>query len=81
MRRKVKTTAQLEAQAAAWNQQHAVGTLVDYAEILGDPPDLRAKTRSEAEVLSGHTVVVWLEGKSGCVCIEHCEPVADEVSA
>ncbi|MGV2904634.1 hypothetical protein [Achromobacter sp. AGC25] len=33
------------------------------------------KTKTEAEVLSGHTAVVWLEGKRGCVAVSHCTPV------
>lgn len=78
---KRKTPAQLEAQADAWNAQHDIGTEVDYSEIIGGGVTLRAATRSEAQVLSGHSVVVWLEGKSGCVCIEHCEPVAERVTA
>ena len=81
MRRKIKTIAQLEAQAAAWNQQHAVGVEVDYFEVIGLSEPVRYKTYSEAQVLSGHSVVVWLEGKRGCVCVEHCVPVTEEVSA
>ncbi|HHH9709780.1 MULTISPECIES: hypothetical protein [Pseudomonas] len=32
-------------------------------------------TTAQAEVLQGHTAVVWLEGVSGCVSIGHCTPV------
>ena len=32
-------------------------------------------TRSHAEVLSGHTAVVWITGCVGCVCLSHVEPL------
>lgn len=55
-----------------FNRRFAVGAEVDYCEVVGLTPPVRYRTRSEAEVLSGHTAVVWLEGKSGCVCCDHC---------
>lgn len=73
--KKRPTEQQLQAQVDAWNAKYKIGTEVDYCEILGGPPTLRSKTRSEAQVLSGHSAVVWLEAKSGCVCIEHCREV------
>ena len=30
-------------------------------------------TRTGASVLSGHTCVVWLNGKSGCVTVDACK--------
>ncbi|WP_256701045.1 hypothetical protein [Caballeronia sordidicola] len=35
-------------------------------------------TRTPAEVLSGHTAVVWLDGKSGCVAVSHCVPISKD---
>lgn len=64
-----------QAQADAWNTKVAVGDEVDYREWPEADPQ-RFKTRTAAEVLSGHTSVVWLAGKSGCVCTEACTPVA-----
>ena len=58
-----------------FNARVPVGSLVEYSEVIGDPPLGRFKTRTEAQVLSGHTAVVWLEGKSGCVCVEHCKVI------
>ena len=60
-----------------FNKRVPVGSLVEYSEILGDPPVGQFKTRTAAQVLSGHTAVVWLEGKSGCVCVEHCTPARE----
>lgn len=58
----------LQAQCDAWNRQHAIGTEVDVRKDLGDV--VRTKTRSAAQVLSGHTAVIWLEGISGCYLLE-----------
>jgi hypothetical protein len=30
-------------------------------------------TRSEAQILSGHTPVVWVEGHSGCIALTHVD--------
>ena len=68
----------LQQQADAWNQASPVGTTVEYRSLIDGPVTFIGKTRSEAQILSGHTVVVWLEGKAGCVCVEHCAPLADE---
>jgi len=77
-----KTLKQLEAECAAWNAEHAIGTVVDYQEVRGrSETTLRTKTRSEAQVLSGHSAVVWLENKSGCVMLSHCTPVDEEATA
>lgn len=70
------TVAQLQKQCDKWNAKHPVGTLVSYEEIVGEGATHRGKTYSEAQVLSGHSAVVWIEGKSGCVCLEHCTAVS-----
>ena len=51
-----------------WNAKHAVGTEVTLTKDNGDV--IRTKTRSEAEVLSGHTAVIWLEGVTGCYLLD-----------
>lgn len=58
----------------SWNARIKVGDTVQYEEVIGDG-GRTFKTASRAEVLSGHTAVVWLEGKSGCVCVSHCKPM------
>ncbi len=57
-------------QCDQWNSTHQVGATVRYHHIIGEPAFTVHKTRTAAEVLSGHTAVVWLEGVSGCVCLE-----------
>jgi len=60
----------------AWNARVKVGDTISYVEVKGLTEPQKFKTKSEAEVLSGHTAVVWLEGKRGCVAVDHCTPVA-----
>jgi hypothetical protein len=71
----MKSVMSPEKQVADWNKAVRVGQEVDYRSDPGAEPQ-RFETRSVAEVLSGHTAVVWLEGKSGCVTLEACTPVA-----
>lgn len=59
---------------AAWNNALNVGQWVEYRSYPEAAPVLH-RTRTQAEVLSGHTPVVWLHGKSGCVTLESCTPV------
>lgn len=69
-----------QAQASAWNDNVAVGAEVEYRSFPGAAPQ-RFKTRTPAEVLGGHTAVVWLEGKAGCVSVTACTPVEEEEQA
>lgn len=59
----------------AFNARVMVGDLIEYSEVIGMTEPKRFNTATEAQVLSGHTAVVWLEGKSGCVAVSHCKPV------
>lgn len=72
----IKAQQRLQAEIDAFNVQTPVGATVDFFEYEGAPLK-RYKTRTEAQILSGHTAVVWLEGKVGCVCVDHCIPVKD----
>jgi hypothetical protein len=66
-----------ERVVARWNKLHPVGTWVRYCEIAGESEKpLVTQTRTPAQMLSGHTAVVWLKGKAGCVAIfRHCEAI------
>jgi len=68
--------ALIQSECDAWNAKHPEGTTVSFEEVIGDGETFRGTTKSEAQVLSGHTAVIWLNGKSGCVCLEHCTAVA-----
>lgn len=62
-------------EVAMFNKAFKVGDRVRYQSYKPDGPITEYVTRTPAEVLSGHTAVVWLEGKSGCVAVSHCLPV------
>ncbi len=66
-----KSAKALEQEVRAFNNRFRVGDEVDYYEVIETGQCKRYRTRTPAEVLSGHTAVVWLEGKSGCVCCDH----------
>ncbi len=69
----MKRNANPAATVAAWNSAYPVGIEVDYRFHRGAAPK-RTRTTTEAQVLGGHTAVVWLAGVSGCVALSHCEP-------
>lgn len=48
----------------AFNKRNPPGTVVMMVKDLGQQVETRV--RYPAEVLSGHTPVVWLEGVTGC---------------
>lgn len=65
--------------ADEWNALYPVGTpVVAYPACRpeDDPNDERlvTHTRSKAEVLGGHTDVVWVEGHSACISLTHVDP-------
>jgi hypothetical protein len=70
------TKPALDKQVDAWNAKVKVGDKVEYRSHPEAEPQIFT-TRTEAEILSGHTVVVWLNGKAGCVDVDACKPVAD----
>ena len=78
---KSPTPAELQRQCDQWNAAHDVGVTVSYEEIVGDGETHRAPSYSLAQVLSGHSPVIWLEGKRGCVHLDHCTAVESEMAA
>lgn len=74
--RAVRRRPNPQKEADAFNAQVKIGDEVIYHEVIGDGKPQRFRTRTEAQVLSGHTSVVWLDGKSGCVCTSHCTKAA-----
>lgn len=75
------TLAQLQQQCDEWNAAHEVGVTVNFEEIRGEGVTHTAPSCSEAQVLSGHTAVIWLEEKRGCVCLDHCTAVVESEAA
>lgn len=73
---KRKTAAQLQQQCDAWNAKHPEGTIVVFEEVKGEGEAHRGASVSEAQVMGGHSAVIWLDGKSGCVSLDHCIALA-----
>ncbi|MFE5514501.1 hypothetical protein ACFQ9J_28600 [Streptomyces sp. NPDC056529] len=64
--------------ADEWNRLYPVGTPVTAypgCRPEDDPHDERlvTRTRSKAEVLGGHTDVVWVDGHGACIALTHVD--------
>lgn len=64
-----RSMAKLQKQCDDWNKVNPVGCDVGLRKD-GDDKLTLTKTRSEAQILSGHTAVIWLEGISGCYMLD-----------
>lgn len=60
-----------EQQAAMWNEKYPVGIAVLYWRGAKQGPGKQSSTKSQAEVLGGHTAVIWVEGEPGCIALSH----------
>ena len=69
----------LQKQVDEFNARYPVGQMVTVRRDAGN--GILTKTRSEAQVLSGHSAVIWLEGISGCYLLDRVTPVTDQVPA
>jgi hypothetical protein len=58
-----------------WNRAFAVGTQIRYWTGAREGIGKTSFTRSTAQLLGGHTAVVWVDGESACVALSHVEPV------
>ena len=66
--RQAQATAKLQAKCDKFNAAHQVGAAVS---VELDSGEIRETvTTSEAQVLSGHTSVIWLDGIRGCYDLE-----------
>ncbi|MFJ4785059.1 hypothetical protein [Streptomyces sp. NPDC088794] len=68
--------------AKTFNRLHPVGTRVfaypgARPEDVPDTRRLVTRTRSKAEVLGGHTDVVWVYGYSSCIALDHVDVVSE----
>lgn len=59
-----------------WNAKYPAGTPVKVKLDNGSIKE--TTTRSEADLLGGHTPVVWLEGIRGCYLLDRCTPQVTE---
>ena len=63
-----------------FNDAYPVGTPVRYWPVANEGEGVLSKTRSEAWLLSGHTAVVMVEGKSGAVAVAHVEAIKEPIA-
>ncbi|NLS03574.1 hypothetical protein HGP14_09410 [Rhizobium sp. P32RR-XVIII] len=68
-------TAKLQAQCDAFNAKYPVGQKVTVRRDNGEGKV--TVTRSTAEVLSGHSAVIWLDGISGCYLLDRVTPLME----
>lgn len=62
--------------AVAFRERAAAGRLFKDADK--DPcTRLVTRTRSKAQVLGGHTDVVWVDGHSACIALTHIDVITD----
>ncbi|MER7166991.1 hypothetical protein ABT336_13115 [Micromonospora sp. NPDC000207] len=67
-----------QATANAFNSIHPVETPVRYWTGVREGAGRTGRTRTPAQVLSGHTAVVWLHGVSGCINLTHVEVISED---
>jgi len=68
-----RTIAKLQAQCDAFNAANPVGTRVMLKKDFVPEP-VETTTRSEAQILSGHSAVIWLTGVTGCYHLDCVTP-------
>ncbi len=73
--RRPPSPAALQRQCDAFNARYPVGQKVSVRKDAGD--GLITRTRSKAEVLSGHSAVIWLDGISGCYLLDRVTPIVE----
>lgn len=67
--------AKLKKTCDDWNAAHPVGTAV-MVKLDGQDEPVATTTRSTAQILSGHSAVIWLDGISGCYLLTHVRAAA-----
>lgn len=63
-----ESTEVMESKIKIFNEKHPVGSVVAVVKDFGER--IETKVRHPAQILSGHTAVVWLDGISGCYCLD-----------
>ena len=64
-----------ERAVARFNLLYPVGVRVRYWTGVREGYGVESATRSEAQMLGGHTAVVWVEGHGACIALSHVEPM------
>lgn len=78
MSRRPPSPKALQAQCDAFNARYPVGQTVSLRKDSGEA--IVTKTRSVAQVLSGHSAVIWLEGVTGCYLLDRVSPITGDAA-
>lgn len=73
-----RNARKLQKQCDAFNATTPVGSEV--CVRLDNGKGVLTKTVTEAQVLSGHTAVIWLEGISGCYLLDRVSLIQRKVT-
>lgn len=73
-KREQEKTKKLQAVCDKFNASYPVGTDV-LLKKDGHDELFPTRTRSTAQILSGHSAVIWLENVSGCYLLDRVTPV------
>ncbi len=73
-----QTTAALQKKCDQFNARFPVGQCVSVRKDGGE--GMITKTITEAQVLSGHSAVIWLDGIRGCYLLDRVTPLLSEVA-
>lgn len=71
----MRTVTKLQSLCNNFNADYPVGQRVRYWQGRREGEGKIGKTRTEAQVLGGHSAVVWLEECSGAIALTHIEPI------
>ena len=66
---KKQTIKKIQAECDAFNAKNPIGSDV-FVKLDGVDEPFRTRTRSDAQILSGHSAVIWLENVSGCYLLD-----------
>ncbi len=73
MSRRPPTLAEITAQVNNFNARFAPGDAVSVR--MDDGTARITRTRSEAQVLNGHSAVIWLDDVRGCYLLDRVSPI------
>lgn len=64
----------IQAECDAFNSKNPIGTEV-FVQLDGVDEPFRTRTRSDAQILSGHSAVIWLDNVCGCYLLDRVRAV------
>lgn len=73
-------SGRVENAVKSWNATWPEGTPVLYWVGYREGEGKTGCTRTPAQVLGGHTAVVWVTGESSCIALTHVEPITADDS-